>query len=225
MLGDETGGDEIDGMVKDMSGATLLLTAAAVLVYCGALQRVLDRMYLTDRSALILIGAMLLGTLLPDIPLGLVRVNIGGGLIPLGVCAYLLIRADTALEKWRTLLGTVLTAAAIYGLTLLLPPEAEALPVDPTLLCSLAGGVIAWVLGRSRRGAFVCGVAGMLLADTVSAVILWSQGIRQPLILGGAGLADAAVLSGMLGVLLCETIGELVERLVRRRVMREGEGK
>lgn len=206
-----------------MSGGMLLLTAAAVLVYCGVLQRVLDRMYLTDRAALLLIGLMLLGTFLPNVVIGPVTVNIGGALIPLGVCVYLLLRADTALERWRTLLGTVLTAAAVYGLTLLLPSEPEQLPIDPTLLCALVGGLIAWLLGRSRRGAFVCGVAGVILADTVTAIVNWSQGISQPLVLGGGGLADAVVLSGMLGVLLCELIGEAVERAVRARMTKGGE--
>lgn len=201
-----------------MTVGMLLLTAVAVLVCCGVLQRVLDRMYLTDRAALLLVGLMLLGTFLPNIPLGMVEVNIGGALIPLGVCAYLLLKADTAMERWRTLLGTVLTAAAIYGLTLLLPSEAEVLMADPTLLCALVGGVIAWLLGRSRRGAFVCGVAGMILADATVAAVNWSRGIAQTLVLGGGGLGDAVVLSGVLGVALCELIGETVERIVRGRM-------
>lgn len=208
-----------------MSAGTLLLTALAVLVYCGLLQRVLDRMYLTDRAALLLVGAMLAGTFLPAIPLGMVAVNVGGALIPLGVCVWLFLRADTALERWRTLLGTVLTGAAVYGLTLLLPSEPEQLPVDPTLLCALAGGLIAWLLGRSRRGAFICGTAGLILADTVTAVVNWSQGIAQQLVLGGAGLADAVVLSGVLGVMLCELLGEMAERIVRARHARGGEGQ
>lgn len=207
-----------------MSGGMLLLTAAAVMVYAGLLQRVLDRMHLTDRAALLLIGLMLLGTFLPDIVIGPVAVNIGGALIPLAVCVWLLMKADTALERWRTLLGCVVTGAAVYGLTLLLPAEAEALPVDPTLLCALVGGVVAWALGRSRRGAFVCGTVGVILADTVTAIVNWSRGIAQTLVLGGGGLADAVVLGGMLSVLLCETVGELVERLVRRRMAKGGEG-
>ena len=50
-----------------MSFGTLLLIIAAILVFCGLLQRVLDRMYLTDRQALLLIGLMLVGTFLPGI--------------------------------------------------------------------------------------------------------------------------------------------------------------
>lgn len=206
-----------------MKGATLLLTGAAILVYCGVLQRVLDRMHMRDRTALMLIGLMLLGTFLPPVRLGRVSVNIGGGLIPMGVCGYLLLRADTALERWRTLLGTGITAAGVYLLQILLPSEPEQLPVDPTLLMALVGGVSAWLLGRSRRGAFVCGVAGILLADTATALVNWSRGIGQPLLLGGGGVADAAVLGGVMSVLLSELVGEAAERLSRRAHVRGGD--
>jgi len=198
-----------------MSAGTMLLTLAAILVFCGLLQRVLDRMYLTDRQALAIIGAMLLGTFLPNIALGPVAVNLGGAVIPLAVCAYILFKADEPMERWRTLFGSVLTGGAVYGLTLLLPAEAEALPLDPMWLYGLCGGVIAWVIGRSRRGAFVCGVAGVLLADIVSALAAWLQGYQTQLMLGGAGIADGAVISGVLAVLLCELIGETIERFAR----------
>lgn len=202
--------------MRDMTLGTLLLTGAAILVYCGLLQRVLDRLHMRDRTALLLIGAMLAGTFLPPLRLGWISINVGGGVIPLGVCAYLLIRADTALERWRTLLGSVITGAVVWGLTQLLPSEPEQLLVDPTVLVCLTGGVVGWALGRSRRGAFVCGVTGVMLADTATALVNYAQRIVQELALGGGGLADAAVLSGMLSVLLCETVGELVERLARR---------
>ena len=184
-----------------MTAGMLLLTIAAVLVFCGLLQRVLDRMYLTDRQALLIIGAMIIGTLLPNITLGPVSVNLGGAVIPLGVCAYLLIRADEPVERWRTLLGTVLTGGAVYG---------------------LCGGILAWVLCRSRRGAFACGVAGVILADITSAVVAWAQGYQAQLVLGGAGIADATVISGVLAVLLCELVGETIERLVRGHAVQRG---
>lgn len=198
-----------------MSAGTMLLTIAAVFVFCGLLQRVLDRMYLTDRQALVLIALMLIGTFLPDLDLGFVRISIGGALIPLGVCVYLLFRAGTPLERWRTLFGTVLTAAAVYAMTLLLPSEPERLPFDPMWLYGVIGGVVAWVAGRSRRGAFVCGVGGIILADIASAVVARMNGASVQLVLGGAGIADATVISGVLAVLLCELVGEAIERIVR----------
>ncbi len=200
-----------------MSAGMVILTVVAVLIIFGILQRVLDRIYLTDRAALLLVALMFVGTLLPRINLGMVSISLGGAVIPLGVCIYLLIRANSSAEVWRPLIGAVVTAAAVYGLSLLLPSEAEELPADPILLFSLCGGIVACILGRSRRGAFICGILGMLLADTATAVINWSQGVQQQLVLGGAGMADTVVISGVIAVLLAEIVGEITERVARRR--------
>lgn len=200
-----------------MSLAMLLLTVVAVLIFFGVLERVLDRMRLTDRAALVLIALMFIGTLIPNIVLGAVSISIGGAVIPLGVCVYLLCRADSAKEVIRSLIGAVLTGAAIYGLSVLLPDEPEEMFMDPNLLYGLAGGVIAYVLGRSRRGAFICGVVGVILADVVTAIINWNRGIDQQLVLGGAGIADTVVISGVLAVLLAELVGEILERFSRGR--------
>lgn len=200
-----------------MSVGMVLLTVIAVLVFFGVLQRILDRMYLTDRMALVLIAAMFIGTLLPNIELGMVAINIGGAVIPLGVCVYLFCKADEGKERLRALIGSLVTAAAVYGLSVLLPDEPEQMWMDPNWLYGLAGGAIAWILGRSRRGAFICGVVGVILADIATAVVNWSKGIDQQLVLGGAGIGDTVVISGILAVLLAELVGELVERIVRKK--------
>lgn len=200
-----------------MSVGMIILTVVAVLIFFGVLQRVLDRMYLTDRAALCLIAAMFIGTLLPNLNFGKVSVSIGGAVIPLGVCVYLLIRAGSAKEVVRALAGAVLTGAAVFGLSMLLPDEPEEMFMDPNLLYGLAGGLIAWLLGRSRRGAFICGVMGVILADVVTALINWSRGVDQQLVLGGAGIADTVVISGILAVLLAELVGEIVEKFARSR--------
>lgn len=205
-----------------MSLGMTLLTVVGVLILFGVLERVLDRMYLTDRGALLLVALMLAGTLLPNLNLGRVSLSIGGAVIPLGVCLWLLIRADTWPERVRAIIGAGLTALAVWALSRFLPAEAEQLPVDPNLLYGVSGGIMACVLGRSRRAAFICGVAGVLLADTVTALINWSRGIDQTLVLGGAGVFDTAVISGVMAVLLTELVGEIMERIVRREKRREG---
>lgn len=199
-----------------MSIGMVLLTAAAILVFFGAAQRVLDRMYLTDRAALLLIALMFFGTLIPEIRIGSVTISIGGAVIPAGICAYLLIRAGTWKERARAIAGALLTAAIVYTVSaFVLPDEPEQLPVDPMYLNGVIAGLIAYVLGRSRRGAFICGVLGVLLADMAVAVVNRFNGIEQTLHLGGAGVFDAAMISGLLAVFLAELVGEILERITR----------
>ena len=199
-----------------MSIGMVLLTVAAIFVFFGVAQRVLDRMYLSDRAALVLISLMFFGTLLPNLTFGSVQVSIGGGLIPVGICVYLLVRAGTNKERLRALLGSVLTAGIVYAVSaFVLPDEPEQLPFDPMYLNGIIAGLIAYAFGRSRRGAFICGVLGVLLADVTVAVVNRMNDIQQTLIIGGGGAFDAMVIAGLLAVVLAELVGEILERVTR----------
>ncbi len=201
-----------------MSAGLILLAVAGILILFGAAQRVLDRLRLTDRQALVFTAAMFVGGLIPDVRIAQAfSFNIGGALIPLILCAYLLSRAGSGWEVARTLIAAALTGVAIYYMGRLLPSEPEEMPFDFNYLYGLAGGALAYLFGRSRRGAFVAGVLGAMIADVWSAIDVWMSGVNQPLVLGGAGAADVIVISGLTAVLLAELVGEIIERMARGR--------
>ena len=180
-----------------MSFGRILLLAVGVLVLCGIGQRVLDRLRLTDQQALLFIGLIFVGGWIPSIPLGGgVSVNIGGALVPLGLCIYLMIRAGTAKERWRAVFASVLSAAAVLLLGMALPDEPETMPFDVNYLYGLAAGVM-----------------GVLLADCAQAAANAVRGVPVNLNLGGAGARDAVVLSGLIAVMLGELVGTLAERV------------
>ena len=201
-----------------MSIGLILLVVVSILILFGVAQRVLDRLRLTDRQALLFAALIFIGGLLPDIPLSdMLRVNIGGALVPLGLSVYLLAKAGSGREVGRALAASALTAIAIYLMGRLLPAEPERAFFNYNILYGLAGGAFAWLFGRSRRGAFVAGVLGAIGADVWSAVEVWRSGVSQPLTLGGAGAMDVIVIASLTAVLLAEFVGELVERAVRGR--------
>lgn len=199
-----------------MSIGMILLIVLSLLILGGVLQRVLDRMALTDRQALVCIAAIFIGGWLPEIDLGLITLNIGGALIPLIVCVYLFLHAGTAKERIRAVVASGLTAAAVFAISLVLPSDPIQMPMlDPMILYGIAGGAIAWLLGRSRRSAFIAGVLGVMLADVITGISLWLRGVNQVIHLGGAGALDAVIIAGVTAVLLCELAGEIMERIQR----------
>lgn len=199
-----------------MSVGLTLLVIVTILVLLGVCRGVLDKMGLNDRQALIITGVLFVGGLIPDIPLGgEVYVNIGGALIPLAVCVYLIVRAGTAKERVRALIGALVTGLAVYWLGRFMPDEPEAIAFDPNYIYGLVGGLTAYLLGRSRRGAFVAGVLGVMGADIYQAVELRARGVNQALHLGGAGAVDVIVIAGLTGVILAEVVGEIIERVTR----------
>lgn len=197
-----------------MSIGMILLVALSLLILFGVLQRVLDRMALSDRQALVCVAAIFIGGWLPELSFGLITLNLGGAVVPAIVCIYLFLHAGTNKERIRAVIASVLTAAAIFAITRVFPSDPLVMPmIDPMILYGIAGGMIAWLLGRSRRSAFIAGVMGVLLADVISGVRLWLRGVNQTVRLGGAGALDAIVLAGVTGVLMCELFGELMERI------------
>lgn len=198
-----------------MSLGLILLAAVSALVLFGVAQRVLDKMQLSDRAALLMAGAIFFGGLVPDIRIGQVAFNLGGFVVPILICIWLLIKTDTKKEVIRAVVGSLITGAAVFLLGKWMPDEPEGIFLDPNYAYGLAAGVVAYLLGRSRRAAFICGVLGVVLADIAVAVVNWADGIRQTLYLGTAGAMDVVVISGLLAVLLAEFVGEILERIAR----------
>lgn len=211
-----------------MTFGMILLIVTGLLIAFGVGQRALDRLRLSDVHAYVFIALVIATGFLPEIPLGPVRLNIGGCLLPLGMCAYLFVRADTAWERWRSVISALATGAAIWALMRFLPDEPDAIPFEPNWLYGIAAAAVAYVLGRSRRSAFIGGVTGVVIAQFASVIPVWMSGSDQTLNLGGAGAFDAVVVAGFLGVMLAELAGEITERIVRgrqrpQREFRDGE--
>ena len=193
-----------------------ILIVVAILILLGVGQRVLDRMRLNDKLALLFIALIIGLGFVPDIRVtDVFAFNLGGAVVPLALCIYLFVKADTAWERWRSILASIVTGAAIFAIGMFVPDEPETITVDPILLYGLAAGLIAYIFGRSRRCAFIAGVVGMMLSDTANAIYVWSKGVPQDFVLGGAGALDGIVIAGIVAVLLAELLGEIIERMKR----------
>lgn len=196
------------------------LLIVTILVYFGLAQRVLDRMRLTDKAALVILAAIIVGSFI-DIPLTTDRVklslNVGGGIIPIAVALYVLTKAGSRKEWIRALGATMATVLAVYFINTYLmgedPWQTGTDFIDPLYVYPLVAGLIAYLVGRSRRSAFIAATLGVLSLDFVDYFRLRASDSPGAIIIGGAGAFDAIILSGLFAVLLAEIIGETRERL------------
>ncbi len=197
-------------------GVSVLLILA-VLVYFGVLHRVLDRMRLDDRTALLILFLMIVGSFfnLTILRRPVLAVNVGGAIIPLGVVIYLIVTADTARERVRGTMAAVISGAVIYGAMKLLNPEEQTMIIEPTYFFAVVAAVVGYLSGRSRRSSFIGGTAGIILADVGHYVEITVRGIRGQTWIGGAGIFDAVVIAGVLAVVLAELVGETREFMAR----------
>mgnify|MGYP000847447127 FL=1 len=191
-----------------------LLVVASILVLFGVGHRILDRMRLNDKQALLFMAAIFIGGIIPDISFGRnFSINLGGAVVPFILAGYLFVKADTAKEKRRAVLASLVSGAAIYLAGRLLPSEPETMFFDPNYAYGILAGIIAYLFGRSRRASFIAGIMGVILADIAQGIENIIRNIPAPIRIGSAGMLDAVVISGILAVLLAEFVGELREKM------------
>jgi uncharacterized membrane protein len=190
----------------------IALIIVSILIYFGVAHRVLDRMRLSDKSALAVIAAIIVGSFI-DIPLGTrVTINLGGSIAVI-LALYVLLGAGTGYEKIRAIVAAAITALALYLAGRFLGAEPEQIFIDPIYLYPLIAGIVGYLAGRSRRGAFFAAVIGVFSLDVGQYIYLVSTGVRGTVHIGGGGAFDSLILSGILAVLLAELIGESLERI------------
>lgn len=127
---------------------------------------------------------------------------------------YLFIKAGTTKERTRAVVASIAAGAAVYGLSKFLPagPEENQF-MNYYYLYAIIGGGIAYLLGRSRRAAFIAGIMAIVLSDLVQAVVNGYTGSPGRTVFGGAGAFDATVIAGVFAVVLAEIVGETREKI------------
>lgn len=195
-----------------MSVSLIIISVLILLVMFGAGQKILDNMRLSDKEALIILIVICIGLLIPPIWIGpYFCFSIGGFLIPLAISIYLLISCGWSRDLLRTIIGTIVIAGIIYGLQWLLPAEPENVIVDNMYIYGIVAGVVAYVLGRSRRNAFVSCLFGLVFADLVQWIYNYAVGVPSILGLGTGGAFGTYVVAIIISVALCEFLGRCFE--------------
>lgn len=195
-----------------MSASLIIISIIILLIMFGAGQRILDSLRLSDKEALVILVLICIGIAIPPIWIGkYFCFSIGGFLIPLGLSIYLLISCGWSRDLLRTFVGTILVGGIIYGLEWLLPADPEEVLVDNMYIYGLVAGVVAYVLGRSRRNAFVSCLFGITLAQLVQWLVNFGKDTPSILGLGVGGAFGAYVVAIVISVAVSEFLGRCFE--------------
>lgn len=194
-----------------MSVSLWIVLGVILLVMFGVGQRILDDLRLSDKAALIILVAICIGLVIPLIWIGeYFCFSIGGFLIPLALSIYLLISCGKR-DLIRAIVGTVIVAGIIYGLEWLLPADPEEMIIDNMYIYGIVAGIVAYVLGRSRRNAFVSCLFGITLAQLVQWIINLCTNQKSILGLGVGGAFSTYIVAIIISVAVSEFIGRCIE--------------
>ena len=195
-----------------MSVSLVIISVVILIIMFGAGQRILDNLRLSDKEALVILVLICIGLMIPPIWIGqYFCFSIGGFLIPFGLSVYLLISCGWSRDLLRAFIGTILVAGLIYGLEWILPADPESVIIDNMFVYGVVAGVVAYILGRSRRNAFVACLFGLTLAELVQWIVNFANDTPSILGLGVGGAFGAYVVSIVIAVAVSEFLGRSFE--------------
>lgn len=125
----------------------------------------------------------------------IMAVNLGGAVIPIIICLYLLRKAPL----FKTFIATAISTLAVYKMAEPVPMVGISLPV---FLPPLISAGLAVLLSPSNPApvAYISGVLGVLIgADLLNLGVICGPGILS---IGGAGVFDGIFLVGIISVFL-----------------------
>ena len=195
-----------------MSVSLSIISVIILLIMFGAGQRILDGLRMSDKEALVVLVLICVGLVIPPIWIGeYFCFSIGGFLLPFAISIYLLISCGWSRDLIRVVVGTILVAGLIYLCEWLLPADPESVVVDNMFVYGIIAGVVAYMLGRSRRNAFVSCLFGITLAQMIQWLINFGLKIPTILGLGVGGAFGTYVVAILVSVAVAEFLGRCFE--------------
>lgn len=130
-----------------------------------------------------------------------VAINVGGAIVPMAICAYVLIHFPAILAP--AILGTAIVTIIVHRFARPVPGLGIATPMlIPPIVAAIVGGLLGAPSHHADAVAYVSGVMGTLIgADLLNLRRLGELGAPVASI-GGAGTFDGIFLTGIVAVLL-----------------------
>jgi len=189
----------------------IILGIFIILTIFGFMRNLLKRWEINEGVALAVCLLMFGGALLNPVNINNAFIfSIGGFLIPFIICIALLVRAKPY-EIARTLIAMVAIGVLSSFLTYYFPLDNNITIIDSGVFIGLIAGGIAFLIGRSRRGAFISAALGVMLTNVFMFLYYLTIGFTTPVVLGVAGQFSAIVIAAVAAVFTAEIAGETME--------------
>lgn len=189
----------------------IILGVFIILTLLGLLKNLFKRWEIRESIAMAVMLLILGGVLLNPINISnAVIFSFGGFLIPFVVCMSLLFRAKSY-EILRTLLAFIVIGVVSAFLTYYFPLDNNITIIDAGVFIGLIAGGIAFLIGRSRRGAFISAALGVMLSNIFYFLYNLITGFVTPVILGVGGQFSAIIIAALTATLIVEIAGETME--------------
>ena len=205
-----------------MTIGLVTLGIVAVLMFFGAAEKYFDRLGLTSWLTFLLVLALIIGAVMPEVAVGSFVMTISGFAVPLVVFVILLTLAAKSGNALRTVLALVIVAMSTVALRLLIGVNSATLVLVSSLLIGFVGGTLAYLAAGSRIGTLAGAIGGCVLGDVVSAGFMRMFYGVETYTIGGFGIFDSLVIAAVFGLVVAELVSAVRRMTENRRAAARG---
>ena len=196
----------------------IILGILAIMLFFGTLENYFNRIGLTSWFTFIIILALAIGAVVPEIRTDAFNIVVGGYIVPLVVFVVLI--GFTA--KYGNIIRTILSTLAVVGITALLryllSPTSTSLVYAFSIALGFIGGGLAFLVAGERIGTLTAVFGGAVIGDTL-AVTIFQTGTT--LVLGGNGLFDGLIIASVFGILALELVNAMRKFTTNTKLKRQ----
>jgi hypothetical protein len=189
----------------------IILGIFILLTFFGLLRNLFRRWELRE-SVMLAVALLIFGGMLVN-PVNIANAfvfSIGGFLIPFILCIWLLFRAK-GYEIVRTVFASVVIGLVSAALIYYFPLDNNITVIDAGVFIGVIAGGLAYLIGRTRRGAFISAALGVMLANVFMFFLYLIMGYTFAVVLGVGGLFSAEIIAAFSAAITAEVAGEALE--------------
>ena len=200
-----------------MTIGLVILGIVAVMLFFGAAEKYFDRLGLTSWLTFLMVLALVIGAVMPEIKAGMLTITVGGFIVPLAVLAVVFALTFKKGSFFRPVISVLVVAMTTVAFRLIVGIGSSAQVLACSLLTGFIGGTLAFPTAGSRLGTIAGALGGCIIGDAVSAGLLRAFFGAENFVLGGYGIFDSIVISMAFGLLAYETVAFVRRKADDRR--------
>lgn len=184
----------------------VLLAIAAVLVFFGLTRAYFRRIGVAPWVAFLVILALIVGAVVPSIPMGIVRMNVGAFIIPAVLSIILMFMIGWNIKLLRAAIALIAVAGVAVATRMLIMPDTVGMQITAAVIVGIIGGIVAYLIAGTRTGTITATLGGVVLGDMIVSLLYhYVTGYTPATIgMGAFGVFDGVIIATVFGIVLCE---------------------
>lgn len=200
-----------------MTIGLLFLGAVALLIFFGVANTTLKEIGIAEWVAFVFVLALVIGVVVPSVQIGNVYLSVSGLIIPLLSCAMLIVAIGIKKELFFALFASIAIASITVLVKMFFPISVNAFVAVQSIIIGFVAGILACIIAKKQAPALLSALLGILIGDTIIALINFYAYHHLYVGIGSDGIFDALIIASVIGVTLVGIAESMRVAKVRRK--------